>query len=79
MLAEDTDEHREIFGEEGRAVLYFRTIPEMTDKCSRLLRDDRERLRLSTEAHSLIIRGCNTYGDRLVRMLQPAITEVSTP
>src|SRR5437899_1069838 len=44
MLAEDTSEHRALFGREGDAVLYFGTIPEMTDKLNWLLENDGDRV-----------------------------------
>jgi hypothetical protein len=70
ILAEDTLEHREIFGEEGGAAVYFQTIPEMMTKLQWLLRHDDERRRLARAAHSLIVKGRNTYADRLREMLR---------
>ena len=69
MLTEDTAEHREIFGEEGKAVVYFRTIPEMVEKLRWLLDHEDERRKLAEAAHTLIVNGGNTYKDRLVMML----------
>ena len=70
MLTEDTEEHREIFGEEGKAVVYFQTIPEMVEKARWLLSHDEERKRLATAAHLLITQGHHTYRDRLQTMLE---------
>ena len=72
MLAEDTAEHREIFGDEGHAVVYFRTLEEMVTKVRWLLAHDEERQRLARTAHCLIVRGHNTYTDRLTEMLREA-------
>ncbi|MDZ7380079.1 MAG: glycosyltransferase, partial [candidate division KSB1 bacterium] len=69
MLTEDTAEHCEIFGEEGQAVVYFRTIPEMIEKLRWLLDHPAERARLARAAHALVTTGCHTYRDRLVTML----------
>ncbi|MDB9456400.1 glycosyltransferase [Dolichospermum circinale CS-534/05] len=69
MLTEDTQEHREIFGQEGEAVVYFNTIPEMLEKTHWLLNHDDERQRLAKNAHLLITQGSHTYGDRLKTML----------
>ncbi|KYC36866.1 hypothetical protein WA1_45230 [Scytonema hofmannii PCC 7110] len=69
MLTEDTQEHREIFGDEGKAVVYFRTIPEMVEKAQWLLNHDTERHRLAQNAHLLIAQGRHTYKDRLKTML----------
>lgn len=69
MLTEETEEHREIFGKEGEAVVYFRSISEMIDKLSWLLAHPEERERLAEAAHHQIIKGRNTYRDRLEFML----------
>jgi spore maturation protein CgeB len=69
MLTEDTPEHREIFGQDGEAVVYFNTVTEMVEKTHWLLHHDQERQRLAQNAHLLITQGQNTYGDRLKTML----------
>src|SRR5581483_9754387 len=74
MLTEDTTEHREIFGEEGVAVVYFQTIPEMVTKLQWLLTHDDERRRLAGAARHLIVRGHNTYADRLTEMLRGRVS-----
>jgi len=71
MLVEDTDEHRAMFGEPGRAVVYFRAVNEMVQTMGRLRDDPAERERLGREAHRLIVGGHNTYQDRLLAMLEP--------
>jgi spore maturation protein CgeB len=77
MLAEDTDEHREILGEEGCNVLYFDSIPSMIEKTRWLLDRPEERQRLATAAYRHITQGGNTYGDRLVQMLDLAVRDAS--
>src|SRR5262249_29660476 len=47
MLAEDTAEHRAIFGPEGQAVVYFRGAKEAAHRARALLRDSSERKRLA--------------------------------
>jgi glycosyltransferase involved in cell wall biosynthesis len=69
MLVEDTEEHREIFGPDGEAVVYFRSTREMIDKARWLLDRPAERQRLAAAAHSRIVTGCHTYRDRLAAML----------
>ena len=69
MLTEDTQEHREILGEEGEATVYFRSIPEMVDKLRWLLERPEERQRLAQAAHERILQGKHTYRDRLATML----------
>jgi spore maturation protein CgeB len=70
MLTEDTRGHREIFGDEGKAVLYFSTIAEMVEKLRWLLDHADERWRLANAAHAIIVKGRNTYKDRLMFMLK---------
>jgi spore maturation protein CgeB len=72
MLAEKTDEHVALFGPEGETVLYFDSVPEMTDKVSWLLEHDAERERLREAAHRLILEGRHTYRDRLETILRLA-------
>ena len=69
MLAESTDEHRELFGAEGVAVLYFDSIGEMLEKARWLVDHSAERQRLAAAAHALITAGGHTYSDRLLTML----------
>ncbi|HZQ05081.1 MAG TPA: glycosyltransferase [Anaerolineae bacterium] len=70
MLTEDTAEHRELFGAEGKAVIYFRTNQEMIEKAGWLLAHPDERARLAQTAHKLIANGKHTYQDRLATMLE---------
>ncbi len=70
LLAEDTSEHREIFGDDGHAVVYFRTLEGMVTKLRWLLTHNEERQRLARVAHHLIVDGRNTYADRLTEMLR---------
>jgi spore maturation protein CgeB len=72
MLCEDTEEHREIFGEDLEAVVYFKTIPEMVEKAKWLLKHDTERQRLAENAHLLITQGKHTYKDRLEKIISLA-------
>lgn len=76
MLAEDTAEHREIFGDDGEAVVYFRTASEAAERARELLADPAERARLSTAVRDRIVsHGAHTYRDRLVSMLQLPVAE----
>ena len=76
MLVEDTEEHQEIFGEEGKAVAYFRDVNDMVEKLRWLLAHNDERQRLAQTAHRLITQGKHTYRDRLMTMLALAGGEV---
>ena len=69
MLAEDTVEHREIFGPDGDAVVYFRNPREAAERAKLLLANASERLRLARCLHRRIADGRNTYTHRLATML----------
>ncbi len=70
LLAEDTEEHREIFGDDGEAVAFFQTREDMVEKLRWLLAHEDVRRRLREVAHRIITTGRNTYRDRLEAMLQ---------
>jgi len=70
MLTEDTAEHRELFGPDGEAVVYFRSIPDMVQRAKWLLQHETERRRLAATAHARITQGRNTYAHRLQAMLE---------
>jgi spore maturation protein CgeB len=72
MLAEDTVEHREIFGPDGEAVVYFRNAREAAARACALLADPAERKRLSAAVQTRILRNGHTYRDRLVFILEVA-------
>jgi spore maturation protein CgeB len=69
MLTEDTPEHREIFGKEGEAVLYFDSVDTMLEKTRSLCDDEALRTGLAQRAHQLITTGGHTYRHRLAAML----------
>jgi spore maturation protein CgeB len=73
MVAEDTAEHREIFGPEGEAVVYFRNAKEAAERALALLCNLSERKRLAAGLHRRIVGGAHTYTDRLVTMLNIAM------
>ena len=72
MLAEDTDEHRDLFGPDGEAVVYFRGADEAAVRARALLADAAERARLSQAVRRRIAAGGHTYRDRLNTMLAVA-------
>jgi hypothetical protein len=77
MLVEKTDEHVELFGPDGRAVLYFETIPEMVERARMLVANPGERARLKQTAHRLILEGGHTYRDRLAFILNRVRAEAA--
>lgn len=72
MLAEDTAEHREILGDDGEAVVYFRTAAEMVERLRWLLSHEQERRRLGAAVRARMAAGRHTYADRLQSILQAA-------
>jgi spore maturation protein CgeB len=72
MLAEDTQEHREIFGGDGGCVAYFRTPAEAAKRARTLLADAEERKRLACAVRARVVDGAHTYRDRIEMMLRTA-------
>ena len=72
MLAEDTAEHRQIFGPDGEAVAYFRMPEDAAHRARALLADEAERARLSAAVRQRIVAGGHTYRDRLDAILAAA-------
>jgi hypothetical protein len=72
MLVEDTEEHREIFGEDGEAVVYFSDIDQLIEKARWLKGSAEERRRLASASYNLIVNGKHTYKDRLISILSTA-------
>jgi hypothetical protein len=72
MLAEDTGEHREIFGSDGESVIYFRTAEEAAERASWLVRQPAERARLAQSVRARVGVPENSYRARLMTMLEAA-------
>lgn len=73
LAVEDTDEHREIFGENGECVHYFSTPEDLAGLVRMLLADENERTRLSVAVRTRIREGKNSYSDRLLTMISLAV------
>jgi len=69
LLVESTPDHRDMFGPEGEAALYFRTPEEASAQAHRLLSDAPLRDALAARAHARVTSGANTYADRLRSIL----------
>lgn len=69
ILAEDTEEHRQIFGPEQADALFFKDANQIVSKTSQLLEDPKLRQSLTSRTHHHIIANQNTYYDRLVKIL----------
>jgi spore maturation protein CgeB len=69
ILAEDTPDHRELFGSDDDAVRYFATNSEMIRRAKFLLANSSDRHRLSLRLRQRTIGRHDTYSDRLKGML----------
>ena len=69
-LAEDTSEHREILGEEGKSVMYFSSAKELLAKSRWLVNNSQEGAKLGRELRLRICSGQNTYADRLKTIIE---------
>jgi hypothetical protein len=65
ILAEDTEDHRQLFGPEDYAVCYFSSVIEMVEKAKILLNDAKRCERLSIQLQARFASGRHTYADRL--------------
>ena len=70
ILAEDTADHRELFGPDDQAVRYFNTVDEMVRQAKRLVADAGARHRLATKLRQRMAGGGHSYADRLATMLK---------
>jgi spore maturation protein CgeB len=75
ILAEETDDHREMFGDEGECALFFRDTSEMVDKAKWLLAHRDEARQMAEQAHARIISGKNTYRDRFETILATCLNK----
>jgi glycosyltransferase involved in cell wall biosynthesis len=69
ILAQDTTDHRALFGRDGEAVAYFREPADLVATVRRLLEDPAARERMGRSAMRVVRSGPNTYSDRLTEML----------
>lgn len=72
IVAEDTPEHRELFGENAAAVVYFTSASESVTAVRALLGDPPRRARLAQAGHERICSGKHAYRDRLETILGAA-------
>src|SRR5262249_2511280 len=68
IIAEDTADHRDIFGSDNDTVRYFKSASEMVQQAQLLVADSEARCRLSTQLRSRFAASTNTYTNRLATM-----------
>jgi spore maturation protein CgeB len=69
ILVEDSDDHRDLFGPDGEAVVYFSTPEQGVAQLRQLLTDPDRRTAMAARARAAIARGHHAYADRLQAML----------
>ena len=70
MLVEDTEDHRHLFGEEGKRVVYFDSPDALVREAKELCNRPRTRERLAEAVHEYIVEDHrHTYRTRLETML----------
>jgi len=70
ILAEDSEDHRNLFGSHGGAVRYFKTIPDLVQEARALMADAGERQRMTLRLRERMLQRADTYADRLSAMLR---------
>ena len=78
LVAEDTADHRALFGADGEAVAYFTHAEDALEKIAALVRRADLRQDLSRRAHAIVTTGAHTYADRLQTMWQAIASSPTT-
>jgi spore maturation protein CgeB len=69
IMAQDTLDHRELYGADGDTVRYFQSSKDIGDVARKLLADPAERDRLASSVHTRVVRPENNYYARLEALL----------
>jgi len=69
VLAEDTEEHRLLYGESGLNVLFFNSVDLLQSQARWLLSHSEEGRKMGERLRRHIIDGGHTYEDRLRTMM----------
>lgn len=78
ILAEDTEDHRKLFGPPGGAAHYFKTVPELVRQACGLASDATKRHGMSNRLRKLMSTRNETYAARLASMLEIAGVDCSS-
>jgi spore maturation protein CgeB len=73
IIAEDTPDHRELFGPEGHAACYFDSIDELVQTVKRLVGDPHRRAAMTVNLRKRMRERSDTYEDRLRKILKTAM------
>jgi spore maturation protein CgeB len=69
ILAQDTPDHRELYGADGEAVRYFTSARDISAVAREMLANPAERDRLAMAGHTRVVRPENSYYARLETLL----------
>jgi hypothetical protein len=69
ILAQDTTDHRELYGPDGETVRYFTSDRDLALAANDLLADPAECERLAVAVHARVVTPANTYIARLQKLL----------
>lgn len=70
MIVEDSADHLQLFGPDGKAVCYFRTPEEAVARAKMLLNHNEQRAAMRVAVAQMIGRTGNTYADRLNSIIE---------
>jgi spore maturation protein CgeB len=69
ILAEETQDHRDLFGPDGEAVRYFKSTQDLVRVARDMIADADGRARMSIQLRDRMAKRNDTYADRLKAML----------
>ena len=69
LVTERTNEHQSLFGRDGALTRYFGSPSELVAACRDLIAAPDQRVQMARDSHGLVIRGNNSYHNRLSAML----------
>jgi spore maturation protein CgeB len=78
ILAEDSADHRELFGPDDHAVRYFKAHAQMVEQAKFLVANAEARRQLALKLRERLAGGKHTYADRLAAMLHMSKVDGAT-
>ena len=77
IVADDTPEHRAIYGPDGDAVAYASSNAQAVKLCRELIASPSSRQRMTSNVLRLVSEGCHTYTHRLSTLLNICYSSVA--
>ena len=79
LVVEDTAEHRELFGDDGQCVVYYRDVPQLVALVQQLCRNPERAMQSGASVRKRICEtGRHTYADRLAAIMAVCGSNAST-